>query len=149
MFVIWGLNQNADKEWIRGLVREASDALVRRWVGSKNTKAAPSSYSSEAEKYEWVDENQGCFLQRNVLLFSRSQEQPVCSAQDISSFPLQNPFHLALLYLPFNLFVFKVSQQSLSCTHNVWSIDFQISVSSIPYKMCCPQFHASSPILTK
>lgn len=148
MFVIWGLNQNADKEWIRGLVRVASDAWVQRWVGSKNTKAAPSSYSSEAEKYEWVDQNQGSFLQRNVLLFSRSQEQPVCSAQDISYFPLQNAFRCALLYLPVNLFVSKVSQQSLSCAHNVWSIDFHISVILFVTKCVVHSFmlpHQSSP----
>lgn len=75
MFVIWGLNQNADKEWIRGLVGEASHGWVQRWMGSKNTKAAPSSYSSEAEEYQRVDQAQGWCLLSNVLPFWRSREQ--------------------------------------------------------------------------
>lgn len=139
MFMIWGLNQNADKKWIRGLVGEASHGWVQHWVDSKNTKAAPSSYSSEAEEYKRVNQAQAWCLLRNMLLFWRSREQQLHIPTTHSAVLSCHIFHSIPLSSRWTHNLSPPLRRFWPSLYLKW---YHLCV--IPYKMRYTQFCASS-----
>lgn len=89
MFVIWGFNQNADKEWIRRLVGKLHTVEFSvGWVLKIRRRHLQRTVQRLRNLSEWLRLKPGVYWEMCCCSGGHENWSDVCSGQNISYFPL-------------------------------------------------------------